>query len=139
MIHLFGTSHSDFLLLQLVLNPDQVGFIFRGKVPTGQLVTNDPELCLIPVVEGFRDGEGLSGVRMAEDRWGGHHRGRAGGSGVMLRDTMIKTFMDVRTGGSGGSGLSVLRIMGPRIGRGWPAGSRGRASGFKVLSYTICF
>jgi hypothetical protein len=49
-------------------------------------------------------------VRMAEDRWGGHHRGRAGGSGVMLRDTMIKTFMDVRTGGSGGSGLSVMRI-----------------------------
>jgi hypothetical protein len=87
MIHLFGTSHSDFLLLQLVLNPDQVGFIFRGKVPTGQLVTNDPELCLIPVVEGLGDGEGLSGVRMAEYRPGWKPPGRVwyspGGSGLL--------------------------------------------------------
>jgi hypothetical protein len=54
---------TNFFLLQLVLNPDQIGFIFRGKVPPGKLVTDDPDLGLIPVIEGLADG--LEGDFMA--------------------------------------------------------------------------
>ena len=52
----FRTMFTNAFLLQLVLNPEQISFIFRCEIAPRKLIANNPELRLISVVKGFAAG-----------------------------------------------------------------------------------